>query len=60
MIGALERLEQAHNAALPRQLVAFGICGSAARGLTRLFMSHPPIPERIAALREAAWMEGFT
>ena len=52
MIAALERLEQAH-AALPAQLAAFGISGSAARGLAHLFMSHPPIPERIAALRAA-------
>ncbi|TAK87494.1 MAG: protease HtpX [Betaproteobacteria bacterium] len=51
MIGALERLQAAHGAALPAQLAAFGIFGSAGVGLRRLFMSHPPIAERIAALR---------
>jgi heat shock protein HtpX len=51
MIGALERLEAQSGAALPGQLKAFGIDGDVARGLQRLFMSHPPIPERIAALR---------
>ncbi len=55
MIAALERLkagvEQPH---LPDQLAAFGISGGMGRGLTRLFMSHPPLDERIAALRSAA------
>jgi heat shock protein HtpX len=55
MIAALERLkaglDQPH---LPDQLAAFGISGRIGRGLTRLFMSHPPLEERIAALRAAA------
>jgi heat shock protein HtpX len=51
MIGALQRLEAQHGAALPSQFSAFGINGQFAQGLQRLFMSHPPIPERIAALR---------
>ncbi len=55
MIAALERLkggvEQAH---LPDQLAAFGINGGIAQGLKRLFMSHPPLDERIRALREAS------
>ena len=55
MIAALERLkagvEQPH---LPDQLAAFGISGGMGRGLRRLFMSHPPLDERIAALRSAA------
>jgi heat shock protein HtpX len=50
MIAALERL-QAGSEPLPDQLQAFGISGSAKRGLMRLFMSHPPLEERIAALR---------
>jgi heat shock protein HtpX len=54
MISALERLEAAHEQALPKQLAAFGIGGGEGSGLARLFMSHPPIAERIAALREAA------
>ncbi len=51
MIGALERLKAGHNAALPEQMAAFGISGGIGDGLKRLFMSHPPIDERIAALR---------
>ncbi|MEK7322001.1 MAG: protease HtpX [Pseudomonadota bacterium] len=51
MIGALERLAQAHSAPLPDQLAAFGISGGIAHGLKRLFMTHPPLEERIAALR---------
>ena len=51
MIGALERLDAQHGAPLPGQMAAFGISGNVASGLQRLFMSHPPIAERIAALR---------
>jgi len=51
MIGALERLKQGHNASLPDQLAAFGISGHRASGFKRLFMTHPPLDERIAALR---------
>jgi len=52
MIGALERLREAHEPAqLPDQLRAFGIRSGG--GMTRLFMSHPPLEERIAALRAA-------
>jgi heat shock protein HtpX len=32
---------------------AFGINGGVPSGLQRLFMSHPPLDERIAALRGA-------
>jgi heat shock protein HtpX len=39
---------------LPREMQAFGIFGGAGQGLQRLFMSHPPIEERIAALQRAA------
>ena len=51
MIAALERLKAAHDEPLPAQLNAFGIAGGEGSGLARLFMSHPPIEERIAALR---------
>jgi heat shock protein HtpX len=51
MIAALERLDAQQGAALPGQMAAFGISGEATGGLRRLFMSHPPIAERIAALR---------
>ena len=55
MIAALERLKAGHEAPLPAsQLAAFGISGKAAGGIARLFMSHPPLDERIAALRAAA------
>jgi heat shock protein HtpX len=53
MIGALERLQQRHGAPLPDKMAAFGISGPVANGLKRLFMTHPPIEERIAALRAA-------
>jgi heat shock protein HtpX len=50
MIGALERLKAAHEP-LPAQFAAFGISsGAGPRGFQRLFMSHPPLDERIAAL----------
>ena len=52
MINALQRLQasvgQPH---LPDQLAAFGISGSIGQGLQRLFMSHPPLSERIAVLQ---------
>lgn len=53
MIAALERLRDARvPSMLPSSLKTFGIRMGEGRGLTRLFMSHPPIEERIAALRE--------
>ncbi|NLW97060.1 MAG: hypothetical protein GXY30_09225, partial [Xanthomonadaceae bacterium] len=39
---------------LPRQIAAFGISGGLGHGLRRLLMSHPPLEERIAALRNAS------
>ena len=54
MIAALERLKLASNEPLPSQLNAFGIKGGAGSGLKRLFRSHPPLEERIAALRNQA------
>jgi heat shock protein HtpX len=52
MIGALERLRHAHAAPLPDSMQAFGISTEGVGGgLKRLFMSHPPLEERIAALR---------
>jgi heat shock protein HtpX len=52
MVGALLELQRAHGEPLPGQLQAFGIRdGSAARWFGRLLMSHPPLEERIAALR---------
>ena len=51
MIGALERLASLHPAPLPDKMAAFGISGGGGDGLKRLFMTHPPLEERIAALR---------
>jgi len=51
MIGALERLASLHPAPLPEKMAAFGIAGGGASGLKRLFMTHPPLEERIAALK---------
>ena len=52
MISALERLSGNHGEnSLPKAIAAFGISGEG--GIARLLMSHPPIPERIAALRAA-------
>jgi heat shock protein HtpX len=51
MIAALERLKATADAPeLPDQLRAFGIASGLRGGLSRLFMSHPPLNERIAAL----------
>ncbi len=52
MIAALQRLKQAHTPSqLPDQIKAFGIGGGEGWGIKRLFMSHPPLDERIEALR---------
>ncbi|MDZ7596210.1 MAG: protease HtpX [Thiobacillus sp.] len=51
MIAALERLSGLHPQPLPERMAAFGIAGGGAHGLKRLFMTHPPLEERIAALR---------
>ncbi len=50
MIAALERLAQTHGeSTLPKQVAAFGISG----GMSGLLRSHPPLEDRIAALRQA-------
>jgi len=52
MIAALERLKlNQEQSTLPEQVKAFGIAGGG--GIMRLFMSHPPLEERIAALQSA-------
>src|SRR5687768_8906799 len=54
MIAALERLSQTYGeSTLPKQVAAFGISGGVGHGLRRLLMSHPPLEERIIALRNA-------
>jgi heat shock protein HtpX len=55
MISALQRLQANHGeSTLPSTIAAFGISGPLAEGMKKLFMSHPPLDERIAALRNAA------
>jgi heat shock protein HtpX len=52
MIAALEALKRAHEPLPSQQFAAFGITsGPVSRGIQRLFMSHPPLDARIAALR---------
>ena len=54
MISALEALSRNHGVnTLPKAVQAFGISGGLGHGLKRLFMSHPPLEERIAALRSS-------
>jgi heat shock protein HtpX len=55
MIGALEALKRAHSPKpLPQQFAAFGINGGIPQGIQKLFMSHPPLDERIVALERGA------
>jgi heat shock protein HtpX len=53
MISALEALKRSHGQPMPQQMQAFGINTGETKGFMRLFMSHPPLDERIAALRAA-------
>ena len=50
-LQALQRGSQPHD--LPGEFAAFGISGGLGTGIKKLFMSHPPLEERIAALRAA-------
>ena len=52
MIAALQRLQTGQPAELPAQLAGFGISGGIGQGLARLFMSHPPLEDRIKALQQ--------
>jgi len=53
MISALRALQRGHTPEdLPGQLAAFGISGGMGDGLKRLFLSHPPLSERIEALEQ--------
>ncbi len=54
MISALQALKRGEPEPLPEPMRAFGISGRQSGGLARLFMSHPPLDERIAALRRLA------
>lgn len=53
MIAALERLKRAQDQpnTMPDTLVAFGIQRGVSQGFRAMFSSHPPLDDRIAALR---------
>jgi heat shock protein HtpX len=51
MIDALQMLKRSQGEPMPQQLQAFGINTGASHGILRLFMTHPPLDERIAALK---------
>lgn len=54
MIGALRALQRVHNPqGLPESMEAYGISGGIPQGLKRLFMSHPPLEQRISALQDS-------
>lgn len=60
MIAALQRLKAAYEpSTLPDQVKAFGISGTESSALARLFLSHPPLDERIAALRAGSVASGL-
>ncbi len=53
MVAALQKLSLTYGAnTLPKQIAAFGISGAVAHGMKRLFLSHPPLEERIARLQQ--------
>ncbi|QOW22916.1 MULTISPECIES: protease HtpX [Lysobacteraceae] len=55
MIAALQKLGQNNGVnTLPNQVAAFGISGAVGHGMRRLLLSHPPLEERINALRARA------
>jgi heat shock protein HtpX len=51
MIDALQVLKRSQGQPMPQQLQAFGINTGSEGGWMRLFMTHPPLDERIAALK---------
>ena len=53
MIDALQALKRSQGEPMPPQMQAFGINTGQTKGFMRLFMSHPPLDERIAALQAA-------
>jgi heat shock protein HtpX len=57
MIDALESLQKSAHEPLPDQMTAFGISGKPSRhGLKLLFMTHPPLEDRIEALKRSGGM----
>ena len=49
MVAALKRLQHNHESRLEGSMAAFGIAGGGKK--SELFMSHPPLEKRIAALQ---------
>jgi len=57
MIAALQKLAVTYGEnTLPKQVAAFGISGAVGHGLGKLLRSHPPLEERIEALRRSREM----
>jgi len=57
MIAALQKLAMTYGEnTLPKQVAAFGISGAVGHGLGQLLRSHPPLEERIEALRNSREM----
>ena len=55
MIASLRRLQQTPDPEdLPDQMAAFGISGGVGDGIKALFLTHPPLEQRIAALENQA------
>lgn len=54
MINALRRLQSVNQPKdLPGEMAAFGISGGLGAGVKKLFMTHPPLEERIKALQDS-------
>ncbi len=61
MIAALQRLKAVHDeSTLPDRVEAFGISGRRRAGIAGLFMSHPPLEVRIAALEAGTIRSGLS
>jgi len=57
MIAALQKLALTYGEnTLPKQVAAFGISGAVSHGLGTLLRSHPPLEQRIEALRNGREM----
>jgi heat shock protein HtpX len=54
MVSALQALKHSQGEPMPSQMQAFGINTGSSQGFMRLFMSHPPLDDRIAALNVPA------
>ena len=55
-LRGLQRVSEPED--LPEGMAAFGISGGMGDGIKKLFMSHPPLEERIAALEGGRGQSG--